>query len=153
MYVIEDWLRDNVKINISYVSYVELLNNIFLFALVYILYSNVEFTVFLKFIKYYILFLCIRYILSSLTTIKESKNNKRYFQINSHVGLFLIIILICIETNTFGLGDNPYLASSLIIIYSVIIILTKYGYTYDVIISILLVHYMFNLKILKELME
>lgn len=150
MYVIEDWLQDNIKIDISSI---ELLNNIFLFALVYIFYSNVEFPIFLKFIKYYILLLCIRYISSSLTTIKDSKNNKRYFQINSHIALFLIIILICIETNTFGLGDNNYLALTLIILYSFIIILTKYGYTYDVIISILLIHYIFNLKILKELME
>lgn len=150
MYVIEDWLQDNVKLDISSI---ELFNNIFLFALVYIFYSNVDFPIFLKFIKYYILILCIRYILSSLTTIKESKNNKRYFQINSHIGLFLIIILICIETNTFGLSDNNYLAPILTIIYSFIIILIKSGYTYDVIISILLIHYIFNLKILKELIE
>jgi hypothetical protein len=151
MYIIEDWLQDNIKMDIDITS-IELLNNIFLCILVYIFYSNVEFTIFIKFIKYYILLLCIRYLGSLITTIKDEKN-KRYFQINGHVGLFLIITLLCIETNTFGLNDNKYLALALIILYSLIVILTKYGYTYDIIITILLIHYIFNLEILKDFMS
>lgn len=146
MYIIEDWLQDNIKIDITSI---ELLNNIFLCALVYIFYSNVEFSIFIKFIKYYILLLCIRYLGSLITTIKD-ENNKRYFQINGHIGLFLIMVLLSIETNTFGLNDNKSLALGLIILYSFVVILTKYGYTYDVLITLLLIHYLFNLEILKE---
>jgi hypothetical protein len=141
-FVVEDWIQDNIKIKIPFI---ELLNNVLLGLLLYMFYSNVEFSIFLRFIKYCVLLLFIRYILSYITTIKDvENNNKRYFQINGHVALFLIIILLCIETNTFGLSTNVYLSMGLILVYSLIVILAKYGYTYDIITTILLVNVIFN---------
>jgi hypothetical protein len=140
-FVVEDWIQDNIKIKIPFI---ELLNNVLLGLLLYMFYSNVEFSIFLRFIKYCVLLLFIRYISSYITTIKDVENNKRYFQINGHVGLFLIIILLCIETNTFGLSTNVYLSIGLILVYSLIVILAKYGYTYDIITTILLVNVIFN---------
>jgi hypothetical protein len=149
-FVIEDWIQNNIKMN---TPFMELLNNILLGILVYVFYSNVEFPIFIKFIKYYVLLLIIRFIISSITSIKDVENNKSYFQINSHIGLFLLIILLCIEENIFGLGDNYYLSLGLVLIYSLSVIVTRYAYTYDVITTILLINYIFNLEQLKPLIE
>lgn len=149
-FIVEDWIQNNIKFKSSFM---ELLNNILLVLLVYVFYSNVEFPIFVKFIKYYVLILIIRYIISSVTNIKDIENNKRYFQINSHIALFVLIILICIESNTFELSDNYYLSLALILIYSLIVIITKYAYTYDVITTVLLIHYIFNLETFKTLLK
>lgn len=149
-FIVEDWIQNNIKFKSSFMG---LLNNILLVLLVYVFYSNVEFPIFVKFIKYYVLILIIRYIISSVTNIKDVENNKRYFQINSHIALFVLIILICIENNTFGLDENYYLSLGLVLIYSLIVIITKYAYTYDVITTILLIHYIFNSETLKTLLK
>lgn len=149
-FIVEDWIQNNIKFKSSFM---ELLNNILLVLLVYVFYSNVEFPIFVKFIKYYVLILIIRYIISSVTNIKDVENNKRYFQINSHIALFVLIILICIESNTFELSNNYYLSLALILIYSLIVIITRYAYTYDVITTILLIHYIFNSDTFKTLLK
>lgn len=149
-FIVEDWIQNNIKFKSSFM---ELLNNILLVLLVYVFYSNVEFPIFVKFIKYYVLLLVIRYIISSVTNIKDVENKKRYFQINSHIALFVLIILICIESNTFELSNNYYLSVGLILIYSLIVIITRYAFTYDVITTILLIHYIFNLETFKTLLK
>lgn len=149
-FIVEDWIQNNIKFKSSFMG---LLNNILLVLLVYVFYSNVEFPIFVKFIKYYVLILIIRYIISSVTNIKDVENNKRYFQINSHIALFVLIILICIENTTFGLDENYYLSLGLVLIYALIVIITKYAYTYDVITTILLIHYIFNSETLKTLLK
>lgn len=149
-FIIDDLIQKNIKINISWL---ELANNLFLGILIYLFYSNVEFNIFIKFIKYYILFLLIRYFISLLTPITNVETNKKYFQINGHIGVFLIILLLCIETNTFELSNNNSLTLFLLFLYSLIIIITKNGYTYDIITSILLIHYMFHSKIINSIIN
>lgn len=138
-YIIEDQIQNYL----DYKSWV-LLRDILLIGLIYIFYITVEFNVFINALKYYIVFLFIRYIISVTTLYKNKKDDTKYFQISAHLGLFMIIVIFFIQTNTFNLGTNEYIGWLLILSYGLLNIATKKHYSYDILSTILLVYYLFT---------
>lgn len=155
MYIIEDKIQ-------TYLQYENwsLLRDIILIILVYIFYTNVEFNLFQAAIKYYIIFLIIRYLISIITTVtkKENTTTEKYFQISAHVGLFTILMLLFsmshVPQNADVADKVPFInqTSSWVIIlaYGLLNIATQKHYFYDILSTILLVNYLFTIDYFKQ---
>jgi hypothetical protein len=114
---------------------------IVLIVALYWFYTNTPLQDFIIFIKYIIILILIRYVLSVLTQIRDN-NDKRYFVLNANVIIFMTIIL---WMNQYGsLVDRGYLASVLITSYSLLVISTKEHYTSDVLVTLLVTYSLFN---------
>lgn len=127
------------------------LKDIILLGFVYVFYANVEFSVFITALKYYITILLIRYLVSITTTYKNKTTDEKYFQISSHISLFMILILLSMKNNLFSLGVNQNMAWILILSYGLLIISTKQHYSYDVLSTMLLVYYLFTNEYFNQL--
>lgn len=121
-----------------------IVKDILLIGFCYIFYANVEFSVFIKALKYFITILIIRYLISITTTYKNKYTNEKYFQINSHLSLFMILILLSVQNNLFSLGVNQSMAWILILSYGLLIISSQQHYSYDILSTMLLVYYLFT---------
>ena len=114
---------------------------IVLIVALYWFYTNTPLQDFIIFIKYIIILILIRYVLSVLTQIRDN-NDKRYFVLNANVIIFTTIILWMNQSGS--LVDSGYLASVLITSYSLLVISTKEHYTSDVLVTLLVTYSLFN---------
>lgn len=135
---IKDYLQDTFDL-----SQYSIVRDIILIVSVYLFYRNIPFEIFINLIKYYICLIIIRWILSNITTITKKQNDKdkKYFQISGHTILFVLLILMSLDNNIF---TNKTLAYIIIVAYSLLNILVKAHYSYDVLMSIFLTFYMYN---------
>ena len=113
------------------------LKEIVLLATMYFFYVNVETDVLTLALKYALVLFVLRYLLSVFTDIQNVNSKRRYFQINGNVLLFSVILLIIAKQNYIGYNW----VWVLIISYSLLVISTREHYTSDIIITVLLVHY------------
>jgi|688.fasta_scaffold199637_3 hypothetical protein len=114
---------------------------IVLIVALYWFYTTTPLEDFIIFIKYIIILILIRYVLSVLTQIRDN-NDKRYFVLNANVIIFTTIILWMNQSGS--LVDSGYLASVLITSYSLLVISTKEHYTSDVLVTLLVTYSLFN---------
>lgn len=121
-----------------------ILKDILLIGFGYIFYANVEFSIFVKALKYFVAILTIRYLISITTMYKNKYTHEKYFQINSHLSLFMIMILLSIQNNLFSFGLNQSMAWILILTYTILIISSQQHYSSDVLYTMLLVYYLFT---------
>lgn len=117
------------------------LKEIILLATLYWFYTNTSSEVFITFIKYIVILIIIRYILSILTEIRDH-NDKKYFVLNANVIIFTLMILFM---NNFGVLVHQNLISAVIITsYSLLVISTKECYTSDVLLTLVITYSFFN---------
>lgn len=114
---------------------------IVLIVALYWFYTTTPLQDFIIFIKYIIILILIRYVLSVLTQIRDN-NDKRYFVLNANVIIFMTIILWMNQSGS--LVDRGYLAIVLITSYSLLVISTKEHYTSDVLVTLLVTYSLFN---------
>lgn len=114
---------------------------IVLIVALYWFYTTTPLQDFIIFIKYIIILILIRYVLSVLTQIRDN-NDKRYFVLNANVIIFTTIILWMNQSGS--LVDSGYLATVLITSYSLLVISTKEHYTSDVLVTLLVTYSLFN---------
>jgi hypothetical protein len=131
-FVIKDYLQKYLD-----TSSKPFLKEIILLATIYFFYINVEIDVLTLALKYALILFVLRYLLSVFTDIQNVNSKRRYFQINGNVLLFSVILLIIAKKNYIGYNW----VWVLIISYSLLVISTLEHYTSDIIITVLLVHY------------
>ena len=142
-------ISDSIHQNYNYENY-SLLADIILAILLYYSYISLPSEQFSKFLKYYILLLLIRYFLSNLTTIEIE--GKKYFQLSSHMSLFLLILLIDLDNKVFGYENYmEYLSYLFIIIYGTMLSLFKIQYSTDVINTIIITIFIYKSNLLNIL--
>lgn len=119
----------------------QFLKEIILFITLYIFYLYSDSVILITFLKYIITFIIVRYLLSLLTEIKD-EHNKKQFILNINVIVFTCVILLM---NQYGiLKEYQLLSYALIISYSLLVISTREYYTSDVIITLIVVHYLYK---------
>lgn len=131
-FVIKDYLQKYLNTSSKL-----FLKEIILLATMYLFYVNVETNELILAVKYTVILFVIRYLLSIFTDIQNVNSKRRYFQINGNVLLFSVILLIIAKQNYIGYNW----VWVLIISYSLLVISTREHYTSDIIITVLLVHY------------
>jgi hypothetical protein len=145
-------IKDTLQTTFDLSQYI-IIRDIILLVSIYFFYTNSSYDTFVIFVKYYILMLILRWIISNITSIsidvegiENEKNNKKYFQISGHMMAFTLLILLCIDNNLFGLSNNLVLVYALIISYSLLNIFTKSHYSYDILTTVLLTYSIYNLS-------
>ena len=113
---------------------------------IYFFYINARETpLIMIFIKYFFIIIFIRFVLANLTSIKEINNgvisDKKHFQISTRLVIFTLLVLIAFDNN---------LISQPILIYSIICygilnnIISESHSTFELIVSILITHFVYN---------
>jgi hypothetical protein len=110
---------------------------------VYLFYHNSSFETFTFFIKYAFILFIIRYVLSTLTYKYKEISNKKYFDLNAHVILLTLIVLL---SNKYNKLPNEFLTWLIIVVYGLLVISTRENFTSDVIITIFIVYIFVNYK-------
>jgi hypothetical protein len=85
-------------------------------------------------LKYIIFVFLLRYILNIITHYTNEETKKTYYQLNSHVALFALLVLL-----NPVLQFNTYIETFVIISYTLFLSLVKYGYTIDNLMTLLIV--------------
>ena len=134
-FTIKDWI--GMKFNMQNLSIVK---DVILGCLLYIFYINSDFETNLVTFKYILIVFGLRYILSIMTLTVDNVTNKRYFQINGHLSIFVIICFIMLKNMMFNI--NEFVIWMSIIGYSFLIVALHEHYTYDIIATILLNDYL-----------
>lgn len=109
---------------------------------IYVFYYNSSFETFTFFIKYAFILFIIRYVLSLLTYKYNEKSNKKYFDLNAHIILLTLIVLLSNKYNS----TNYFLTWLTIVAYSLLVISTQDSFTSDVIVTIFIVYIFVNYK-------
>lgn len=146
MFIIKDQLQ-------KYLDFQKwsLLRDIILAVFIYFFYVNVDFSISIIVIKYYITLLIIRYLISITTIYKNKTDNTKYFQISGHLSLFMILILLSIKVNLFNLNTNQEMAWILILLYALLNIAVHKHYSSDILFTMLLVYYLYTSSYFKQL--
>lgn len=110
---------------------------------IYLFYYNSSFETFTFFIKYAFILFIIRYVLSTLTYKYKEISNKKYFDLNAHVILLTLIVLL---SNKYNKLPNEFLTWLIIVVYGLLVISTRENFTSDVIITIFIVYIFVNYK-------
>ena len=110
---------------------------------VYLFYHNSSFETFTFFIKYAFILFIIRYVLSTLTYKYKEISNKKYFDLNAHVILLTLVVLL---SNKYNKLPNEFLTWLIIVVYGLLVISTRENFTSDVIITIFIVYIFVNYK-------
>ena len=108
---------------------------------IYLFYYNSSFETFTFFIKYAFILFIIRYILSTLTY--KEISNKKYFDLNAHVILLTLVVLL---SNKYNKLPNEFLSWLIIIVYGLLVISTRENFTSDVFVTIFIVYIFVNYK-------
>jgi len=114
-----------------------------LILFIYLFYYNSSFETFIFFIKYAFILFIIRYVLSTLTY--KEKSNKKYFDLNAHIILLTLVVLLSNKYNSIGLS-NEFLSWLIIVVYGLLVISAHENFTSDVIITIFIVYIFVNYK-------
>jgi hypothetical protein len=100
-------------------------------------------------VKYIAIIFILKYTLSYITNIKEVtidekniKNEKTYFQFNSKIAIFSILILFL------SLNQNIIVTLSILFSYALLSSSADYGYTTDNLITIIIVYFLYSLKLI-----
>ncbi len=142
---IEDKLQQNFKFN----EY-SLVRDIVVFGVCYVMFLYIPFEAFARFLKYYVIVIIVRYILSELTTIRL-KDNKKYFQLSGHMSLFMLAVLTAADNNVLGL-QNKLVQGSLLIAYGMLNVVVGSHTTVDIVYTYIAVLFLYNLQILKNIL-
>jgi hypothetical protein len=127
------------------------LKELILFITLYLFYNNTESPVFIVFVKYSLILLCVRFGLNVLTERRDTKTDKRYFILNPHIILFS---LICLLYNAYIYNSGKtYLTWIIIISYSLLVISTKEHLTSDSLLTLLTVYTVITNQTLKGYIE
>lgn len=110
---------------------------------IYVFYYISSFETFTNFIKYVIILFIIRYVLSTLTYKYKEKTNKKYFDLNAHIILLTLVVLL---SNKYNKLPNEFLTWLTIVAYSLLVISTQENFTSDVIVTIFIVYIFVNYK-------
>lgn len=130
---VNDYIQENLDFN----EY-SIFKDITLGILIYLFYINVPSDIFIKTLKIFIIIILSRYILSLLTTYKL-KDNKKYFQYNSHIAFVYILILTLFELNNITETNKIfYMYYIFLLFYTLFIIGCKHVYTTDALSTIFL---------------
>lgn len=145
MLVVKDILQDYTKLNYPDIYDKRVLVDIILYSLIAYSYYFGDHLLYTKFIKYLLAFLLIRYLFSIITNytvndilVKENTKdtlvtNKNHFQLNSTIGIFVLIIFL----GNFEL--NIITQISIILLYT-LFVSAIYGYTTDNLLTIIVVY-------------
>lgn len=139
-FIIKDWLGKGF-----HVKNASIIKDIILICVLYIFYTNSDFKANLLAFKYILLIFTIRYLLSILTEVRDDKN-KRYFQINGHLSIIVILSFVMLHSG--GWGVSSLLVWMFILCYSLLIIASGEHYTYDIISTIVLNDYVIRSNLL-----
>jgi hypothetical protein len=143
-------ITDAIQSNFDLENYT-LIRDVIIVAWGYLAYTQMPTDVFVKLVKYYITFVLIRWIISSMTTIEiNKKGQKKYFQISGHVGLFTLITLFLMQVSFFG-SDAHLLPYVFISTYALFNVAVKAHFTSDVINTVLFIHFMVSLPLLRRI--
>ena len=133
---ITDNFQEYVKKSIPEINTYNLGADLTIFGLLAYTYYVGNAELYTKLIKYIVIFFVVRYLANVLTNYKmQPDSGKNYFQLNSHVAIFAIVIL----TNTV-LDLTFYTTVSLLISYTMFVSAIGYGHTTDNCLTLLLVH-------------
>jgi ABC-type uncharacterized transport system permease subunit len=146
MLVIEDRFQNYMQENFNK-GILSLLNEIVFYGIfVYYYYfgpiqdSDKNFRILTYIIAIFILRYMFNYI-TKYTIINESKENINYFQFNSRIAIFTILILFLSLNN-----DTPYIVLSIVFSYAILSSAAKYGYTVDNLITVGITYFIVSLK-------
>lgn len=95
-------------------------------------------------LKYIIVVFCLRYFFNYITSYTVHKKEVNYFQINSKIAIFAILILFL--TNDTSLNNISSLI--LIFLYALLSSCAQYGYTVDNFLTLFVIYSLFKSKIL-----
>ena len=124
-----------------------IIGDIILAIIIYFTYLYLPTSEFTRLLKFYIILVLIRYFFSNLT--KITINDKKYFQVSSHMTLFLLIVLIGNENQIFGSNEYINLISYFaVIIYGSLLVILRTQYSVDVINSIFLTTFIYNSRLI-----
>jgi hypothetical protein len=143
-------IKDQIQTYLDFEKW-SLLRDIILAVFIYLFYINVDFSISIIVIKYYITLLTIRYLISITTTHKNKNDNTKYFQISGHLSLFMLLILLSTQVNLFNLNTNKDMAWILILIYALLNVAVQKHYSSDILFTILLVYYLYTSTYFKQL--
>lgn len=140
-------IYDEIQKNYDLTNY-SLIADIILAVSIYYSYLYLPGSQFNKLLKYYILIIFVRYFISKLTTIEI--NTKKYFQMSSHMSLFILTLLIALDNNLFGYSDNiNYLVYSSIAIYGIMLSVFKIQFSADVLNTAILTLFIYKSDVFK----
>ena len=134
-FTVKDWI--GMKFNMQNLSIVK---DLILGCLLYIFYINSDFETSLLAFKYMLILFTLRYFLSIMTLTVDKVTNKRYFQINGHLSIFVIICFTMLKNRMFNI--NEFIVWMSILGYSFLIVASQEHYTYDIVATILLNDYL-----------
>lgn len=112
---------------------------------IYLFYHNSSFETFTFFIKYASVLFIIRYILSALTYKYQEDSNKKHFDLNAHIILLTLVVLLFNKYNKYN-TEFTFLSWLTIIGYGLLVISTRESFTSDAIITIFIVYIFVNCK-------
>ena len=130
MLIIKDAFQDYIQTNYPEISSQKIFVDIILYLLVAYTYYFGNLALYTKFIKYLSVFLLTRFLFNIITNYTYS-DNKNHFQINSYIGIFVLIILLT--------DVNIYTQGGLILFYT-LFTSAIYGYTTDSLLTVMLVY-------------
>ena len=146
MLAIKDSLKEYTEINYPDLKNKGVLLDIILYSLIAYSYYFGNSELYTKFFKYLFAFLFLRYIFSIITnytiTITENQEQKEkvYFQLNSTIGIFVLVIFL-------GNFDLNFLTQIiLVLIYAIFSSLIN-GYTTDNLLTVLVVYNLLQISI------
>jgi hypothetical protein len=142
MYTIEDTLQNNLNLE----SY-SVIRDILLGISVYLFYINSSYDVFMTFIRMILILFVIRFLLANITKITDTTTNQKHFQISGHLIILYSIIALSIQHNNFNLENNANLGWLIVGVYSLFIIGTKQQTVSDIVLSLLLLSFIFKTQV------
>ena len=138
MLTVKDTLQEYTKINYPGINNKGVLLDIILYSLIAYSYYFGNSELYTKFFKYFFAFLFLRYIFSIMT--KYTTKDKVYYQLNSTIGIFVLIIFL-------GNFDLNFITQIiLVLIYTIFSSLIN-GYTTDNVLTVLIVYNLLQIKI------
>ena len=131
-------ITDRIQQKLDWSTYI-LSRDLILLGSIVGAYTYLPWETFTLLVRMYIVFLIVRYIISELTLYQKRPDNKKYFQISGHFGMFLLIVLF--SHSHFQL--NSFTHISLLVSFGLLNVATKAHTTVDILFTYLLVTRMY----------
>lgn len=155
MFIINDKFQDYIESKFDKNTLVIINEIVFYGIIVYYYYFGPiqDYEQNFRILKYIGLIFVLRYLLSYITEIKEVKlsdkkrsdgdvASNKYFQFNSKVAIFSILILML------SVNNNIFITLSIVCSYALLSSGAKYGYTVDNLITVIITYCLYSLNIL-----
>ena len=147
MLTVKDSLKEYTEKNYPDLKNKGVLLDIILYSLIAYSYYFGNSELYTKFFKYLFAFLFLRYIFSIITnytitnyTITENQKEKVYFQLNSTIGIFVLVIFL-------GNFDLNFLTQMILVLIFAIFSSLINGYTTDNLLTLLVVYNLLQIQI------